>query len=90
MSSTETYVHLQENFIKTELETGRKMLRQALRQRRMRQNERAMDSWRMARLALSGAETHMAAVGLPREVVTRMNRGAAQLRRLIAAFEHLG
>jgi hypothetical protein len=78
---------LQANFVETELETGHKMLEQAIRQRSQYDNESASQSLSLARLALSGAQEHLDTVKLPRIETKEILQDAAQLRKQIESFE---
>jgi hypothetical protein len=87
LSPAEQSTLLQENFVKTELETGHRMLKLAVEQRDRDEHESAMESLTLARVALSGAEEHLAAVKLPphetREILPEVRR----LRNQIENFE---
>ncbi len=78
---------LQEDFVKTELETGQKMLARAARQRSEGEQDAASESLSLARIALNGAEEHTAAVSLPEGAVQSIEKESEKLRRQITAFE---
>jgi hypothetical protein len=87
LSSATLNIALQTDFVRTELETGRRMLGLAAQQRSLQDHEAAMQSFNMACVALTGAERHLALAKLPlaatREVVPQVR----ELRQQIAAFE---
>jgi len=87
MSPAKRNITLQVGFVRTELETGHRMLALAGRQRRLHEDEAAMESLSMARMALSGAQDHLIAVNLPRSETKGIVREIRELRRQTAAFE---
>jgi len=78
---------LQLSFVRTELETGHRMLALAGKQRDLLEHDAAAQSLSMAWLALSGAENHLAAVKLPRREAKQILPEVRELRRRIAAFD---
>ena len=87
MSSANTNIRLQRAFVKTELETGYRMLDLAAMQRRLHKEDDAVESLSLALVALTGAERHMADVKLPRTETRDIFRQARQLRNQIDGFE---
>jgi len=77
---------LQEDFVRTELETGYRMLTQAAAQQDLHQDEAVTQSISLARLALSGAERHLAAVNLAAAETEGLYQDLGELRRRIDAF----
>jgi hypothetical protein len=86
-SPAELNIALQSNFVRTELETGHRMLTLAAKQRNMREDDSARQSLSMALVALSGAERHLASVTLPRMETTELRRNVGELRRRIDGFD---
>lgn len=78
---------LQADFVRTELETGHRMLAWAINQRSFRADDDAIESLSLARVALSGAERHLATVTLPRKETKELLRNVHDLRRQIESFE---
>ena len=87
MSPARLSTTLQENFVKSELETGHRMLALGKDQRKLRQQEAARQSLDLARVALSGAERHLEAVNLPQIERDELSHDVDQLRREIETFE---
>jgi hypothetical protein len=86
MSPGETNITLQTNFVRREVQTGRRMLDSAITQRKRRQNRAAMESLGMANVALSVAKRHLAAVKLPVRVTRGIMRELRQCERRIRGF----
>jgi hypothetical protein len=78
-------VTLQGDFVRTEVETGLRMLALARQQQRRRQDEAARESLNLAKVALSGAERHLAAVSLPPAETRELSRDLRVLRRRLEA-----
>jgi hypothetical protein len=87
MSPAKHSTALQVDFVRTELETGHRMLALAARQRDLQEDDAAVESLGMARLSLSGAENHLAAVNLPRQEAKQIVREVGELRRRLEAFD---
>lgn len=87
MTPEKRNITLQESFVRTELEDGQKALASACRHRELRQDDTALESLRLARVALSGAERHLAAVILPRSAAKHLFQGIRDLRIQIERFE---
>jgi len=86
LSPAKLNLTLQSDFVRTELETGHKMLAMAIDQRSMEANDAANDSLDMARVALTGAERHLEAVNLPARETKGLYRDLRELRRQIQGF----
>jgi hypothetical protein len=78
---------LQEDFVRTELETGHRMLALAGEQENLHEDDAARQSLNMAHIALSGAERHLAAVNLAATETAVLSQDLAELRRRIEAFQ---
>ncbi|HTQ58290.1 MAG TPA: hypothetical protein VMI94_27700 [Bryobacteraceae bacterium] len=78
---------LQAGFVRTELETGHRMLAAAIGQRRAGQDATAAQSLDLARLALAGAERHLSAVSLPGGAAGELEHWLEELRGRIHEFE---
>ena len=78
---------LQEDFVRTELETGHRMLELAIKQKGLGEHDAAAQSLSLAHVALSGAQEHLSAVKLPRSQTKEMYRQVRELRRQIEDFD---
>jgi hypothetical protein len=87
LSSANTNLRLQTDFVMTELETGYRMLGLAVAQRGLRREDDAAQSLSLALVALTGAERHMVEVKLPRTKTRDIVRRARELRDRIDGFE---
>ena len=90
MSPAKLSDRLQSDFVRTELETGYKMLRLAMEQRNSQERDAAAQSLSLARVALAGAVEHLAAINLPRDENRELSHGVRELRRAIEHFENGG
>jgi len=73
--------------VRTELETGHRMVEQAIKQRGQEEHDGTMQSLSLARVALTGAERHLAAVDLPQRDKRSLLADARELRRRIEGLE---
>jgi len=87
LSSASTNIRLQRAFVKTELETGYRMLGLAVAQRRLHKEDDVVESLSLALVALTGAERHMAEVKLPRTETRDIVQRARELRDQIDGFD---
>ena len=77
---------LQASFVRAQLEAGYRMLELAAKKKRKSQ-EFAPDPLSLARIALIGAEEHLAATSLPRAERRALFQAARELRRAIESVE---
>ena len=87
MSPAKLNITLQSNFVRTELETGERMLAQAVIQKNLHEDESAAESLTMARVALSGAVRHLTIAKLPSGETKDLRQNIRELRRGIETFE---
>ena len=87
MSSQGINTTLQTNFVRTEVQIARRMLRSAAKCLSDRQHDGARESLGMAQVALSGAEKHMAVVKLPAGKTKTIKREVRELWRRIRGIE---
>jgi len=78
---------LQEDFVRTELETGHRMLELAIKQRDLQEFDAAAHSLTLAKVALSGAHRHLSAVKLPGSETKEIYSQVRELRRQIESFD---
>jgi hypothetical protein len=87
LSPAKLNTRLQGDFVRTELETGHRMLALAMDQRTLHEDDAAVQSLSLSRVALSGAERHLATVKLPRVEAKELLRDVRELGRRIEGFE---
>ena len=87
MSPAKLSEKLQEDFVRTELETGHRMLALAIQQRSSNDYEAAEQSMGLARVALSGAEEHLESVKIPQADEEKIMEDVRQLRNQIQAYD---